>query len=211
MNRSDLIDRCKAIIKEAYEEATEMIVAYLEIHPAEERMSLCREIDPDNFDALDQRVRRRQKARKTGSEADSASSRAVSESRVRHARSALREAEPDQLAEIMRDLPAEKRAAVVRAAVPPPERTAPAKTGPTFIELLVRINGALIELEAMVADWQNPAAVPAEFSRDSFGDIVTKALRIQDRFDGLVAAINNEDEVEFQKIVRNFRVATDVR
>jgi hypothetical protein len=202
MNRGDLIDRCKAIIVEAYEEATEMIVAYLETS-GEPLQPLCKEIDPDNWNALRNRVQRAQGDRKAIRGANTTRARAT-----RRAKAALRDADSEQLTEIMRDLPVEKRAAVVRAAVPPPESTSPAKSGPTFIEMLVRINSALIELEAMVAGWQNPAAVPAEFSRDSFGDIVNKALRIQDTFDKLVAATDDEDE--FQKIVRNFRVAADV-
>ena len=91
--------------------------------------------------------------------------------------------------------------------MPPPERTSVAKAGPTFIDLIVRVSSALIELEATVAGWQTPAAVPTEFSRDSFNDIVSKVIRIQDTFDALASATNDEDE--FQEIVRNFRVTTD--
>jgi hypothetical protein len=155
--------------------------------------------------AIKSRIQRLQTSRKQRAEEGA---RAVSESRVRHARSALREADSDTLAEIMDTLPAERRAAVVRAAIPPPDRTAAVKSGPTFIDLLVRANSALIELEAMVAGWQNPAAVPVEFSRESFNDVVAKALRIQDKFDRLVDAMDDEDE--FLAIVRNFGETSDV-
>lgn len=198
--------RAKAILADAYEEAAEMIVLYLEGHPGEKLMTLCREIDPEGYVALESRVRRaRDRKAKTG--AASSSSRALSESRVRHARSALREAEPDQLDEIMRDLPAERRAAVVRAAVPPPSQTSHGRSGPTFIELIVRVNSALIELEGMVASWQNTAAIPAEFSRESFNDIVAKVDRIRRHFDEVEESRDDDDE--FQKIVRNFRLVTN--
>ena len=204
MTRNDLIDRAKAIIAEAYEEATEMIVAYLEMHPAEQLQPLCKEIDPENWNALRAKVQRAQGNRKAVRGADTTRAR-----RTREAKSVLREADPEQLAEIMQDLPTERRAAVVRAAVPPPERIPLARTGPTFIDLIVRVTGALIELEAMVAGWQNPAAIPAEFSRDSFNDVVAKVLRIQDHFDALASATDDDDE--FQKIVQNFQVTSDVR
>lgn len=206
VSRQELITRAKAILAEAYEEAAEMIALYLDDHPSEQLRPLCREIDPDNWAALRGRVQRAQVARKARSGAESSGTRAVSDSRVRHARSALREAEPEQLREIMRDLPVDRRAEVVRAAVPPPERTSPDKTGPTFIELIVRVNSALIELEGMVASWQNTAAIPDEFSRDSFNDIVAKVDRIRRHFDEVEETRDNDDE--FQKIVRNFRVVT---
>lgn len=61
----------------------------------------------------------------------------------------------------------------------------------------------------MVASWQNTAAIPAEFSRDSFNDIVAKVDRIRRHFDEVEETRDDDDE--FQKIVRNFRlVATDV-
>lgn len=70
MNRSELVDHCKRIIEEAYQEATEMIVAYLEKHPNEPRQPLCREIDPDNWKALESRVMRLQEKRRSGSDSD---------------------------------------------------------------------------------------------------------------------------------------------
>lgn len=209
MTRSDLVDRCKAIIQEAYEEATEMIAAYIELNPSEQLQTLCKEIDPENWNALRQRVQRAQDARKASPEAMSARSRALSDSRVRHARSALRD--PEIRERVLSDFTPTERAAVVRAAVPPAERSPLPRTGPTFIELIVRVNSALIELEGMVAGWPNLSSVPREFSRDSFSDIVAKALRIQDRFDALAHAIEDEDEDEFLKIVRNFKVVDDVR
>lgn len=63
--RSQLVDYCKQLIGEAYQEATEMIVAYLETHPDEKRKTLCREIDPDNYLALDKRVSRLQEKRRS--------------------------------------------------------------------------------------------------------------------------------------------------
>lgn len=124
------------------------------------------------------------------------------------AKKVLRDAEPEQLTELMRDLPPERRAAVVRAAVPPPDRVERTPAGPSFIDLIVRVSTALIELEAMVAGWQNRAALPGEFSRESFNDIAAKVLRIQDAFDSIADTAGDD---EFLEIVRNFRVTTDVR
>lgn len=69
MTRSKLVEACKELIRDAYEHATEMIVAYLEEHPDEPRKTLCREIDPENHGALDKRVARLQEKRR--SEGDS--------------------------------------------------------------------------------------------------------------------------------------------
>jgi len=208
VNRQEVVARAKAILAEAYEEAAELIVLYVEKNPSTSRAELCREIDEVNPGALEDKCYRVAKARKARAGAGSDDVRALSESRVRHARSALREAEPEQLRDIMRDLPVERRAEVVRAAVPPAERVSGERQGPSFIDLLVRVSGALIELEALVASWQNTAAIPPEFSRESFNDIVAKVLRIQDHFDEVEQARDDEDE--FQKIVRNFRVMSDV-
>jgi len=201
MTRDELVDRCKLIIQEAYDEATEMIVAYIELNPDEQLQPLCKEIDPENWNALRNRVQRAQGNRKAIRGADTTRARTI-----RRAKQVLRDAGPDELGEIMRDLPVGQRAEVVRAAVPPPQEKY-TRSGPSFIDLLVRVSSSLIELEAMVASWQNPAAIPAEFSRESFSDIVAKVLRIQDHFDAVAEARDNEDE--FQKIVRNFRVTSD--
>ena len=101
MNRNELIDQCKAIIKEAYEEATEMIVAYLEVHPSEQLATLCKEIDPENWNALRARVQRAQGDRKSVRGADTTRARTQ-----RHAKQALRET-PEIVAELT---PAEQRA-----------------------------------------------------------------------------------------------------
>ncbi len=124
---------------------------------------------------------------------------------ARHARSVLRDSTPEQLAEIIQDLPAERRAAIVRAAVPPPDRTPGQRTGPTFIALVVRTSSSLIELASLVGGWENPAAIPAEFSASSFDDIAEKAMRIKNTVNSLRSADNDE----FQKIARNFRVTDD--
>lgn len=210
MTRDQLITRAKAILAEAYEEAAEMVVLYLDDHPGEQLQPLCKEIDPDNWNGLRRKVQRAQEARKASQAGDSSRpARETLSRRERAARQTLREAEPAQLREIMRDLPVERRAEVVKAAVPPPSQTAHGRGGPTFIELIVRVNSALIELEGMVASWQNTAAIPAEFSRDSFNDIVAKVDRIRRHFDEVEETRDDDDE--FQKIVRNFRlVTTDV-
>lgn len=210
MKHDELVRRAKAILAEAYDEAAYMVAEYLEKHPSESLKALCLEIDPDNWNALRNRVQRAQTKINANADAASTSARALSDSRVRHARSALREADPGQIADIMRDLPAGRRADIVRAAVPPPGRSTSPNRGPSFIDLIVRITSALIEMEAMVAGWQNLAAVPPEFSRDSFNDVATKVLRIQDRFDVLAEAIENDDADEFMKIVRAFHLTTDV-
>jgi hypothetical protein len=109
VNRNDLIDRCKAIIVEAYEEATEMIVAYLELNSSEPTQTLCKEIDPDGWQALDSKVRRRQAARKASTGAETSPSRTEPEwkkTAKRHARTVARN-EPETLVEQLN--PAEQR------------------------------------------------------------------------------------------------------
>lgn len=102
MNRIELVDRCKVIIKEAYEEATEMIVAYLELHEGEALKPLCREIDPENPVALESRVRRARE-RRAAAGAESSASRAAETARKArsHAKTVLREAAPEEIAEML--------------------------------------------------------------------------------------------------------------
>jgi hypothetical protein len=213
VTRQEVVARAKAILADAYAEAAEIVVLYLEQHPSEQLQPLCKEIDPDNWNGLRRKVQRAQAARKVSHSADSSRADRVTDrgmgSYGRHTRQVLRDATPEELRDVMRGLPTERRAEVVRAAVPPPERTSRPQSGPTFIELIVRVNSALIELEALVASWQNTAAIPAEFSQDSFNDIVAKVERIRRHFDQVEETRDDDDE--FQKIVRNFRlVATDV-
>lgn len=113
MTRSDVIARAKAILAEAYEEAAEMVVLYLEDHPSEHLQSLCKEIDPDNWSALDARVRRA-RARKASVDAGSLPTRAVSGSSVRHARSSIRR-DPAAVVDALDD---ETKAELVNALVP---------------------------------------------------------------------------------------------
>lgn len=181
MNRSDLVDRCKAIIKDAYEEATEMIVAYLELHPTDSREPLCREIDPENWNALVQRVKRQQASRNHTTEGKSERSRA---SAVRHARSVLRNAEPEEIADLLEDAAiSEKVAAGQREksrrreeATGIPSHNPP--QDPTFMATVLKINGWLDELVDMVE--RGEAQIPSEFSTLSLSDIGVKAMRLKE-------------------------------
>src|SRR5262245_12719237 len=124
----------------------------------------------------------------------------------------LDEAPMEQVEGMLAQIPLKRRNKIEAALVslrPSPSYTDRPATDPTFIALIVKVSGALIALESMVADWQNLSAVPSEFSRESFNDIVAKVLRIQDRFDSLASAIDAEDEDAFLAIVRNFRVVPD--
>lgn len=109
MTRDELIQRAKAILAEAYEAAAEMIVLYLEKHPSEQLKPLCREIDPDNWAALEARVRRA-KIRNASGDADSSASR---RDRLYRTKSAVKQASPEELAELL-DTP-EVRANVSKA------------------------------------------------------------------------------------------------
>jgi hypothetical protein len=97
MKRDQLIARAKEILAEAYQEAAEMIVLYLEKHPSEKLQPLCKEIDQDNWRALEARVIRLRK--KPSNDAGSEITRA-SDSSFRHAKSAITKADDEQLAEI---------------------------------------------------------------------------------------------------------------
>ena len=103
MTKNQLVDQCKALIAEAYTEATEMIVAYLEAHPNEARQPLCKEIDPDNWKALESRVMRLAHKRRSASQSAVA---AVGEPdwRVRDKRDAKRLLrDPEHTADILSD------------------------------------------------------------------------------------------------------------
>ncbi len=89
MTRDEVISRAKAILAEAYEDAAEMLVLYLEKHPSEQIKPLCREIDPDNWSALESRVRRA-RDRNASVGAGSSATPTLSAVRVRDARSSIR-------------------------------------------------------------------------------------------------------------------------
>lgn len=115
MNRNELVDRCKAIIVEAYEEATEMIVGYLELHPKDARLTLCTEIEGGDATlgkALDSRVRRRQKARKAAAGTGSGPT-AVPEWKTRDRRDAKRLLRSDP--EVVSELSPDEQRALARA------------------------------------------------------------------------------------------------
>ncbi|MGH8872584.1 MAG: hypothetical protein ACRDWS_11465 [Acidimicrobiia bacterium] len=101
MNRSELVDRCKRLIEEAYQDATEMVVAYLERHPDEPRATLCKEIDPDHWDALEGRVRRLQEKRRSEPNSGVMRTTTWETRKERHARETL--LDPAKAAQILSD------------------------------------------------------------------------------------------------------------
>lgn len=103
-----MIARAKAILGEAYEAAAELVVLYLEKHPGEKLQPLCKEIDPDNWNALRQKVQRAQEARKASNDAGSTRSQAAPANQIRTAKSAISRADEEQLAEIEEALRARK-------------------------------------------------------------------------------------------------------
>lgn len=72
---------------------------------------LCREIDPDNWQALDSRVRRAM-GRKRG---DTEAAGAARHTRQERAKSVLRNADDEQVKEIVRDLPRGQRERLIDA------------------------------------------------------------------------------------------------
>lgn len=99
MTRSELIAACKAL---RHEEET-LIVAYLTEHPTEPLQSLCREIDPENYNALRVRVQRAQARLEASSDASSSRTPTVMNERggtaKREARRVLKNASPEEIAE----------------------------------------------------------------------------------------------------------------
>lgn len=189
MNHNQLVDRCKTLIKEAYEEATEMIVAYLELHPEEGIKPLAREIDPENWSALEARIRRAQKLRANGG-ADPSATRAETERKAKsHAKSVLRTAEPEEIADLLEDPEVRQNLAAAgkvhelrqenRTGIPPRN---PSK-GPTFIGTVLKLNGWLDELVGMVE--RGEAQIPQEFSTQSLSDIGVKAMRLKELVDNV--------------------------
>lgn len=132
--------------------------------------------------------------------------RTLEQSRKRHARSYLRQASPEQIADVFDSDPKIQRnvAKAFHHSVAP--RVEPREPrSPSFIDLVAKTNSALIELEALVRSWRSPRSIPEEFSASSFDDIAAKAMRIKDTVNALRGASNDE----FQDIVRDFRVVTD--
>ena len=92
--------------KEAYEEATEMIVAYVELHPGEQLKALCVEIDPENWNALRNRVQRAQGNRKSVSGANPASAQSKRKVKrvLRETPEIVEELEPDEQRKVAKAL-----------------------------------------------------------------------------------------------------------
>ncbi len=190
MERNALIDRCKNLIKEAYEEATEMIVAYLEIHPDEGIKPLAREIDPENWSALESRIRRAQKRRAAANgESDATAVPDWKKRDKRDAKRMLRDSDPTEIADILEDPEVRQNLAAAgkvhelrqenRTGIP--SRNPP--TGPTFIGTVLKLNGWLDELVGMVE--RGEAQIPPEFSTQSLSDIGVKAMRLKELVDNV--------------------------
>lgn len=184
--RSQLVDYCKQLIGEAYQEATEMIVAYLESHPGEPTATLCKEIDPDNWNALRNRVQRLQEKRR--SEAISARTGTLPETqkreerRVRHA---VKE-NPELVAELVASDPELVRQinlAAVRAEGPREHEPRP-KTAPDWDK---RYQDAAAEIVRSEADRRDGKWTPND---------ITEAHR---HF--LIMALNEPGSVDARKLV----------
>jgi hypothetical protein len=111
MNRDELVQRAKASLAEAYEEAAELVMLYVE-RTGEPLQVLCKEIDPDNWNALRTRVQRAQAAHKATSDADSSRTR---HKKVNRAAGHLRAADDATVKEIVDSLPPEAVERVAKA------------------------------------------------------------------------------------------------
>jgi len=185
MTRNDLVDRCKQLIEEAYQDATEMIVAYLEIHPNEPRLPLCKEIDAEGWTALEGRVRRLQEKRRSEGIVSSISILEAQErqakARARHVLKdvdTLRDPEiQERIAEIAANDP-EIRDRVERQIAADPESTArvvtkaaaarpPAPTQPLGQRAQPRTPEAIETVTRLVSDLADPVGAAAvEVSKD---------------------------------------------
>lgn len=102
LDRKTLVSRAKAILAEAYEEAAELVAEYVE-QTGEALQSLCKEIDPDNWNGLRQRVQRAQARREASSEAESAArARETERKRRSHAKETLKD--PEQRRQVIASL-----------------------------------------------------------------------------------------------------------
>lgn len=116
MNREQLVARAKAILSEAYDEAAELVALYVE-RTGEPLQSLCKEIDPENWNALRNRVQRAQESIKAAGEAGRkrAAAQDIASDRAK-AKRVLRMADHEQVEEIVAALPTEAVERVMHAA-----------------------------------------------------------------------------------------------
>lgn len=123
----------------------------------------------------------------------------------RHARKVLRDADPEQIADLMQEpsVRLKVRQALAQSEPAPHDLQVWQKpTGPTFIELICKIRDAQHDLDRMMKSWRGPEAVPAEFSPSTFIQIAETAMAQKDR----VEQLSDADHDEFQQIIKNFTV-----
>lgn len=123
----------------------------------------------------------------------------------RHARSVLRDASPEEIAELL-DEPEIIRKTRLAVSQAEPKWTAPhhEPSGPTFIDFVCRIREAQHGLDQLMKGWTGPEAIAPEFSPSTFIQIAETAMAQKDR----VEQLREADHDEFQQIVRNFKVVS---
>lgn len=186
MTRTEIVREAKAILAEAYESAAEMIALYLDDHPAESMQSLCKEIDPDNWNALRQRVQRAH-ARLQASDRANVDARAQETDRKRqsHARNVLLSANKRELEELIETLPPRQVQKIAQAAVERLPSRAGSHTGPLDMGQLPKTG------EARMNRW----FVEGKDLWEKHGDELTPSQRRRfiDKVSGWVAKIAARD------------------
>lgn len=102
VNINEHIAAAKAAIQEGREEAAAHILAVLDLDPSRKRGTLCKQIDPDGWKALDSRVARLQEKRRSEPESAVSSYLKQRKQDIRRARHALTQ-HPSLAAELLRD------------------------------------------------------------------------------------------------------------
>jgi hypothetical protein len=130
VNRAEVVERAKANLARAYDEAAELIALYLKDNPREKLQSLCKEIDPDNWNALRVKVQRAQTALEANEQAVLAARRTE---RARKDRSAAKTVlrDPEQRKQVIENLTPDELGQVEHAIEERREREFPSPTRST--------------------------------------------------------------------------------
>ncbi len=193
MNQQEMIEAAAGELTLGLDGAAQYVHDWIASHPDAALQTLCKQVADkagvtDSWNALRVRVQRKQQNGSDQAEVGRTSTQS-DKAAVRHARRVLRNAEPEQIADLIEDPEVRQNLAAAgkvheyrqenRTGIPARNPS----SGPTFIATVLKVNGWLDELVGMVE--RGEAQIPPEFSTQSLSDIGVKAMRLKELVDNV--------------------------